>query len=213
MAKAAPVIALTGLVGPHQRLILAEQLQHIAELDARIGRISQEIEGRYSPFDELLGALDEIPGVGRRVAEDVLAEIGTDMSRFRTHKHLASWARLCPGNDISAGKSRSGRTGHGNKWLRSALTEAAKAAGRTKHSYLASQYHQLGRRIGKNRASIAVAHSILTIIYFMIRDRVPYKDLGPTFLDERGRTAVKRRLVQRLENLDFQVQIRDRRVA
>jgi transposase len=207
------VLALTGLIGPHQQLILGEQLRHIEELDQRIERLSEEVERRLSPFDEVLDRLDEIPGIGRRTAEDVVAEIGTDMGRFPSHKHLASWSKICPGNNESAGKRRSGRTGHGNKWLRSALTEAAKSAGRKKDSYLSAQYHQLGRRIGRNKATIAVAHSLLTIIYYRIRDRVPYQDLGPTHLDERGRTAIKRRLVKRLEKLDFDVTVADRRAA
>lgn len=205
--------ALTGLIGPHQRMILGEQLQHIEELDQRIARLDEEVERRLSPFDELIEALDEIPGVGRRTAEDVLAEIGTDMSRFPSAKHLASWAKVCPGNNQSGGKSRSGGTGHGNKWLRSALTEAAKAAGRKKNSYLSAQYHQLGRRIGKKKASLAVAHTILTIIYSMIRDGVPYQDLGPTYLDERTREALKKRCVKRLQTLDFTVSVADNRAA
>lgn len=207
------VRALTGLIGDHQRLILGEQLQHLEELNRRIDRLSEEVQRRLAPFDQLIESLDEIPGVGRRTAEDVLAEIGTDMSRFPSAKHLASWAKVCPGNHQSGGKRSRAGTGRGNKWLRSALTEAAKSAGRKKNCYLSAQYHQLGRRIGRNQATLAVAHSILTTMYYMIRDRTPYRDLGPTHLDERGRDAIKRRLVKRLQTLDFDVSVEDKRAA
>ena len=207
------VRALRGVIGPHQRLLLAEQLTHIEDLDQRIDRISQEVSRRMDPFAAALEALDTIPGVGIRTAEDVLAEIGTDMSRFPSHRHLASWAKICPGNNESAGKRKSGHTGYGNKWLRSALTEAAKAASRSKNTYLAAQYHHLAPRIGKNKAAIAVGHSILTIAYHLLRDGGSYQDLGPTYLDERSRESLKRTLVKRLAKLDFDITISDRRAA
>lgn len=205
--------ALRGVIGPHQRLMLGEQLNHIEELDQRIDRLTKEVECRLSPFGEALQALDEIPGIGQRTAEDVLAEIGTDMKRFPSARRLASWAKICPGNNESAGKRRSGRTGPGNKWLRSALTEAARAAARKKNSYLNAQYHHLARRIGKKRATTAVAHSLLIIIYFMLRDGSRYSDLGPIHFDERSRESIKRNLVKRLEKLDFDVTINDKRAA
>ena len=207
------VRALRGVIGPHQRMILGEQLSHIDELTQRIDRLSEEVTRRTAPFADALEALDEIPGVGLRTAEDVIAEIGIDMSRFPSAKHLASWAKICPGNNQSAEKRRSGRTGHGNKWLGSALTEAANAAARKKDSYLRAQYHHLARRIGRNKATTAVAHSILTIIYYMLRDGESYRDLGPTYLDERARDAIRKNLVKRLEKLDFGVAITDRRAA
>jgi transposase len=205
--------ALRGVVGSHQRLLITEQLSHIEDLDGRISRLSDEIGKRMGPFVPALETVDEIPGVGLRTAEDVLAETGVDMSRFPSAKHLASWAKVCPGNNESAGKRKSGKTGHGNKWLRSALVEAAKAASRKKDSYLSAQYHHLARRIGKNKATLAVAHSILTIIYYLLRDGTQYKDLGPTYIEERSRDSIKRNLVKRLDKLDFDVDISDRRAA
>jgi transposase len=211
--REALVRALRGVIGSHQRLLLGEQLSHIEDLDARIARLSEEIGRRMVPFVPALEAIDEIPGVGLRTGEDVLAEIGIDMGRFPSAKHLASWAKICPGNNESAGKRKSGHTGYGNKWLRSALVEAAKGASKKKDSYLNAQYHHLARRIGKNKATFAVAHSILTIIYYLLRDGTTYHDLGPTFLDERARESIKRNLLKRLQNLDFDVTATDRRAA
>lgn len=123
--------ALQGLMGPHQRLLLASHLRHLDFLEAEIAQLDREVAARLDPFQEALERLDEIPGVGQRCAQDILAEVGTDMSRFPTAGHLASWARVCPGIYESAGKRKSTSTGHGNKWLRATLTEAAQAAGRT----------------------------------------------------------------------------------
>lgn len=199
------VAALRGLVGPHQRRLLAAQLRHIDYLDAEIASLSAEIEERMRPFDPAIELADAIPGVGRRTAEAILAEIGADMTRFPSDAHLASWARMCPGTDESAGKRGSGATGRGNKWLRAALTEAARAAARTKGTYLATQYHRLVGRRGKNRAAVAVGHTILVALYHMLRDGVTYEDLGPLYFDERDRRATVRRAVTRLEALGYRV--------
>ena len=207
------VRALEGGVGAHQRLLLAEQLRHIEELEERLARLDAEIDRRMAPFESALEALDTIPGVGRRTAEEVVAEIGTDMSRFPSARHLVSWAKLCPGNHESAGVRRSGRTGHGNKWLRSTLTEAAKAAGRSRQTYLGTRYRRLARCIGRNKATVAVAHSILTISYRLLRDGGAYRDLGPSHLEERARGQISRHLVNRLRHLDFDVTITDQRAA
>ena len=197
--------ALQGLMGPHQRLLLASHLRHLDLLDAEIAQLDQEVAARLDPFQEALERLDEIPGVGRRCAEDILAEVGTDMSHFPTAGHLASWAKVCPGIHESAGKRKSIGTGHGNKWLRATLTEAAQAAGRTKGTYLWSQYHRLAARRGKNRATMAVAHTILTTIYYILRRGTRYQDLGPNYFDERDRQAAIRRTVHRLERLGYRV--------
>lgn len=197
--------ALRGVVGSHQRFLLHEQLSHIEELEARIHRLSAEIEARLTPFEAALQRLQTIPGVGRRVAEDLLAEIGTDMSRFPTHRHLASWAKICPGNHRSAGKSKPEHIGRGNRWLRSILVEAARAAGRSKNTFLAAQYHRLAGRRGNKRAAVAVAHSILVIAYHILKEGTSYQELGATFHDQRSSKAVVRRLTQRLEALGFEV--------
>jgi len=157
------------------------------------------------PYERLLGLLDTIVGINRRLAEVVLAEIGTDVQRFATAKHLASWAGMCPGNDQSAGKRLSGRTRKGNRWLRTALMEAAHAAARTKNSYFSAQYRRLGSRRGKQKALVAVAHSILVIIYVVMSRQEVYRELGGNYFDERDRQAVEKRLVRRLEHLGYQV--------
>ena len=156
------------------------------------------------PFQEKLDRLDSIPGIDRRNAEVLLAELGTDMRRFPTSGHLASWARLCPGSNESAGKRKSGKTGHGNPWLRTALVQAVHAAGHT-DTYLAAQLHRLSSRRGKKKAVIAVAHTILVIAYHVLDNPVMYAELGQHYFDERERDAVKDRLVRRLKNLGFDV--------
>jgi transposase len=145
------VRALTGRVAPHQRFLLAQQLAHLDYLDEAIEHVSAEIAQRVHPVEAAIAHLDSIPGVGRRTAEILVAEIGTDMGRFPSAAHLASWAGMCPGNDESAGKRRSGRTRPGSPWLRQALVEAAQAAGRTKATYLAAQYRRLATRRARRR--------------------------------------------------------------
>jgi transposase len=199
--------ALVGRVGSHQRFLLARQLAHIDFLDASIAEVSAEIAGRLRPGEAKLERLATIPGVGRRTAELLVAEIGTDMSRFPTSGHLASWAGMCPGNDESAGKRRSGKTRKGNPWLRSTLIEAARAAGRTKGTYLAAQYHRLAARRGTKRAAVAVGHTILVIAYRLLSESDVYRELGDRYFDERDRHAVERRLVTRLEGLGYKVSL------
>ena len=197
--------ALTAQVGAHQRLMIREQLAHISYLDDAVTRINQEIAQRLRPFDDTLERLQTIPGVGRRTTEILLAEVGTDLSRFPTHRHLASWAGLCPGNHESAGKQRTGRTRRGSPWLRSALVEAAWAAARAKQTYLSAHYHRLAARRGGKRAALAVAHTILVSAYYMMQREQPYNDLGGNYFDERDRRHVERRLVKRLERLGYAV--------
>jgi len=200
--------ALSGRVGPHQRFLLAEQLAHIDALDASLERLSTEIAERMRPFDELIERLDAIPGVGRTVAEVLLAEIGADMTRFPTANHLVSWAGMCPGHNESAGKKRSGKTRKGSPWLRAALVQAAHAAARAKQTYLAAQYRRLTARRGTKKAAVAVGHSILVIVYHLLTDPdCPYFDLGATYFDQRDPGAVQRRLIHRLEALGYHVQV------
>ncbi len=197
--------ALTGRMSAHQRFLLAQQLAHVDFLDQQLERVSAEIRERLRPFEPALAALEGIPGVGRRTAEVLVAELGTDMTRFPTAGHLASWAGMCPGNNESAGKRRSGRTRKGSPWLRAALVEAARAAAHTKRSYLGAQYRRLAARRGAKRAAVAVGHTILVIAHHLLRDGTPYQDLGVTYFDERDRLAVERRLVRRLETLGYSV--------
>lgn len=201
------VQALQGLMGEHQRFLLQEQLGHLADLDARILRLDLEVGKRLRPFIDDLERLQTIPGVGARVSQELLAEIGWDMSRFPSAQHLASWAKLCPGNNLSAGKRKHGRTGHGNRYLRTTLTEAAHAAGRKKGTYLQSQYQRLASRRGQKRAAIAVAHSILTIAYHLLSRQTEYQDLGANYFDECKEQTVVQRLQRRLETLGYQVDL------
>lgn len=199
--------ALKGLLGHHQRLMLKTQLCHIDFLTEQIKSLDEEIKKRMLPFEEDLELLDTIPGVGRRAAEQILAEIGTDMNQFPTAAHLCSWAGLAPGNNESAGKRKSGRTLKGNQKLRSTLVEAARAASRTKNCYLSSQYHRLAARRGANRAAVAVAHSILTIVYYILKRRQPYIELGPTYYEERRRQAIINQSIKKLESLGCKVTV------
>lgn len=151
--------------------------------------------------------LTSIPGISERVAYTVLAEIGSDMSRFPTSAHLASWAGVCPGNNESAGKRKGGKARKGNAWLRRVLVQAAHAAAKTKNTYLAAQYHRLAARRGAKRAALAVAHTILVIIYHLLQDQESYQELGGNYFDERDQQAVQKRLVRRLERLGYQVEL------
>jgi transposase len=199
--------ALTGCIGAHQRFLVAEQLAHVDFLDVAIARVSAEIAERVRPDEDVIARLDTIPGVGRSVAEALVAEIGCDLTRFPNAKHLASWAGLCPGNNESAGKRHSGKTRKGSPWLRACLVQAAHAAARTKGTYLAAQYRRLAARRGRARAAVAVAHSILIIVYHVLTQGTDYRDLGGNYFDERDRQGVERRLVHRLEGLGYTVSL------
>lgn len=199
--------ALRGCSGAHQRFLIAQQLAHIDFLEETIERLSAEIAERMRPFEEALERLETIPGVGRRTAEAILAEIGADMSRFPTYRHLASWAGMCPGNNQSGGKRTSTKTTKGDPWLRAALVEAAHAAGRTRNTYLSAQYRRLASRRGKKRAAVAVGHTILVIAYHLLERSCDYEELGGDYFDKRDRQFVERRLVRRLEGLGYKVSL------
>ena len=148
--------------------------------------------------------MDEVTGIGRVGAEILVAEIGVDMSRFPTSGHLASWACVCPGNRESAGKQKSGRTRKGNRYLRSVLMQMAKAAGRSKKTFLGAKYRHLAGRIGKNKASMAVGHTILVIVYNILSTGEKFTDLGDNYYN-RDNQSEERRLIKRLENLGYEV--------
>lgn len=198
--------ALEGRFTAHHGLVVSHLLAHIDHLEEIIDSLSSEIERVMGPFAEAAELLDTIPGVDRRMAEVLVAELGVDMSRFPTERHLASWAGVCPGNNESAGKRRSGRPRPGPKWLRAALFEAAWAAVRTKDTYLHAQFVRVARRQGKKKAIGAVAHSILVAVYFILLRGEPYQDLGGDYFARHHNTdAHIRRLVRQLENLGKRV--------
>ena len=198
--------ALEGRFRAHHALLVGQILAHIDYLDESIETLGAEVERAISPFSEAVALLDTIPGVDRRGAEVILAEIGADMSRFPSSAHLASWAGQCPGNNESAGKHFSGTTRKGSKWLAITLTECANAAMRTKGTYLASQYARLKGRRGHKKAIGAVSHSMLVIAYHMLSRGATYQELGPDYLLLRERSdAYKNRLVHQLERLGHKV--------
>jgi transposase len=211
--REALVKALEGRVKPHHRFVLTELLCQIDSLDETLERFNEQIEAYCRPFEEAVVLLDTIPGVARETAEIIVAEIGTDMSRFPTANHLAAWAGVAPGNNESGGKRRSGRTRQGNKPLGAALNQAAHGAAHTKDTYLSAQYHRLARRIGKKKAIVAVAHSILVIAYHLIQRKEPYRELGGDYFDKRRPEATARNLVKRLERLGYQVSIQSPALA
>jgi transposase len=199
--------ALEGRFREHHALLVGHLLAHIEYLDETINSISSEVEERMRPFERQRELLCTIPGVAERTAEVIIAELSPDMDRFPTHRHAASWAAICPGHDESAGKRRSGKTRKGDSWLRTALIEAAQsAAGRTKDTYLHAQYLRVKRRRGHKKAIVAVAHSILVAAYYILRDEVPYHELGGDYFVRRDDPQrLTNRLVRQLERLGQRV--------
>ena len=199
--------ALQGRFSSHHALLLSHLLSHIDYLDQSIDSLSAEIEERLDPFAQQRELLCTIPGVAERTAEVILAELGPDMGRFPSHRHAASWAAICPGNDESAGKRKTGKTRKGDRWLRTALVEAANsAAGRTKDTYLRAQYLRVKRRQGHKKAIVAVAHSILVAAYYILSEQKPYQELGGDFFIRRqDQERLTQRLVRQLERLGQRV--------
>lgn len=201
---------LHGLVGTHQRKMLAAQLKHIDFLNAEIKELDQEVSERLYPFKVELTLLETIPGVGQRSAETILAEIGSDMDRFSSDAHLSSWAGMSPGSNESAGKRKSGKTRKGNKHLRSTFVQCARSASHSKETYLWAQYRRIAARRGSNRAAVAVGHSILVIVYHILKNRQPYCDLGANYFDERNVDLVLKNAIKRIETLGFTVTVEEK---
>ncbi|HNP42361.1 MAG TPA: IS110 family transposase [Nitrospira sp.] len=201
--------ALAGRLKPHHRFMLIQHLSHIDYLDEAIAKLDKEIEEQMRPFEAILERWDELPGINRRIAEIIVAEAGPNLKAFEDAAHLASWAGMCPGQNESGGKRKSGKTRKGSKWLRRALIEAAHGAARTKDSYFRAQYHRLAGRRGKKRAAVAVGHSLLVTGYYLITRERHYTDLGALYFDERDREAVKRRAVKKLQQLGYHVELQE----
>lgn len=199
--------ALQGVVRPHQQLILSQLLADLAACDEQIGALDAEIDLRLTAEQEVLQRLDKIPGVNRKVAEVILAELGTDMTRFGSASRAAAWSGMCPANRQSGGRRYRARSRFGNTHLKSALTEAGRAAGRSKDTYLGAQYRRLAARRGSKRAALAVGHSILTISYHMMDRGTRFHELGADYFDRRNPERVRDRLVRRLEGLGYKVTV------
>jgi transposase len=199
--------ALQGQLKPHHRFLLSEQLADIDGIDEALERMSTEIAQHLRPYEQQIQRLSTIPGIKSRLAEVILAEIGPDLSRFPSARHLASWAGMCPGNRESAGKRLSGKTRKGGLWLRSALVEAAHAAIHANDCYLSAQYQRLAIRRGGKKATIAVGHTMLVIIYHVLLEDKNYQELGGHYFDEWDQQAVQKRLVRRLEKLGYEVRL------
>jgi transposase len=197
--------ALVGQIRAHHRFMWQELLYHLDALNERLQAINERIAVYTAPHEALIQRLCEIPGIQRWTAEVILAEIGPDVTPFPTAQHLASWACLCPGNHISANKRRSGRTRRGQNWLRPALVEAAWATSHTQ-SYFGSQFQRLRARRGDKRAAVAVAHSILIVVYHLLADpEAVYTELGADYFTKRDPEREKQRALRKLETLGFAV--------
>jgi transposase len=201
--------ALRGHVTPHHRLMLQLHLDQLDGTDRAIAFVERHVEGALAPFRQAAELVVTVPGISQTVSAAVVAEIGTDMSRFKTVGHLISWAGFCPRSDESAGKRRSTRIRKGAPWLKPMLVQAAWAAIRVKRSYERALFYRLKARRGPGRAIIAVAASMLGAIYHMLRDGVPYRDLGADHFEKRDRHQITRGLVRRLQHLGYQVDLRE----
>ena len=197
--------ALAGRVTDHHRLMMSSHLTHIDFLDEQIEQLNQAIAERLRPFEAELTRLETVPGIGRRTAEVLAAEIGLDMSHFPSAAHLASWAGMCPGNQESAGKRKTGKTRKGSKWLRRALVQAAQAAARKKGCYPATQFRRLIVRGGAKKALVAVGHTLLVTVYYLLTRHEEYHDLSPVHLDAELQARETKRAIRQLEAKGYTV--------
>lgn len=205
--------ALEGRVQTQHRVLIRHALAHVDFLEQQLAELTIEIEEATGAFRDAVALLETIPCVGHTAATAILAEIGVDMQCFPSARHLASWAGVCPGNRQSAGKRLGGKTTHGNTWLRAILGEVAWSLAHTSNTYLAAHYHRLARRCGKRKAIVAVSHTLLVVIYHMLREQHPYQDLGADYFDRLDTQRLQRHYVHRLEQLGYAVSLTPAEVA
>ena len=201
------VRAMDGIVTPFQKIMMKEVIKHIDELTKRISEMDNLIDEYMKEYEKNKKKLEKIPGIGKRSSEIILAEIGQDMNRFPTAGHISSWSGVCPGNNESAGKRRSGKTRKGNKILKSALVECAQSAVQHKSSFFYAQYQRISMRRGKKRALLAVAHTMLIAIYYMIKEDKEYIDLGADFYNKFNKEKKANAYMKKLKELGYDVQI------
>ena len=201
------VKAMNGIITPFQKTMMKEVIKHIDELTERIKEMDALIDEYMKEYEKNKKKLEKIPGLGKRSSEIILAEIGQDMKRFPTAGHISSWAGVCPGNNESAGKRRSGKTRKGNKILKSTLVECAQSAVRRKDTFFYAQYQRISMRRGKKRAILAVAHSILISIYYMIKEDKEYEDLGADFYNKFNKEKKANAYMKKIKELGYDVQI------
>lgn len=199
------VDAMEGIITPFQKIMMKEVIKHINELTARIKDMNKIIEEYMQEYESNLKKLQNIPGIGKITAQIILAEIGQDMSRFPTESHISSWSGVSPGNNESAGKRRSGKTRKGNKILKSTLAQCAKAASKNKESFFSAQYQRITVRRGKNRATLAVAHSMLVAIYYIIKDDKEFVDLGSDFYNQFNTEKKINSYLKKLKELGYDI--------
>ena len=198
-------LAFQGRFVERHRFQIEQLLDQLHFLDATVAEFEQQIAERSRPFQDKIDLLMTIPGVDRITASSMIAEIGGDINQFPTAQHLASWAGICPGNKESAGKQYSGKTRKGSRWLRRVLCQAAWAASHTKNTYLTAQFRRLAARRGKQRATVAVAHSILVAAFYILKRNEPYREAGGNYFEQVNPMALRRYLVKRLERLGHRV--------
>jgi transposase len=200
-------LALEGRMSEHHRWLLRLQREQLEFLETQVAKLETKIQDKMQAYQEAVDLCTTIPGIEAVAAANLIAEIGVNMDQFPSAAHLASWAGVCPGNNESAGKRLSGKSRNGSIWLRRSLCQAAWAASHSKNTYLSSQFRRLAARKGKKRAIVAVGHTILVIVFHMLKNHQPYRDLGADYFDRRNAEQLKRTLIRRLERLGLQVSV------